>query len=166
MIDITTLAIVVAIMVAFCIPFVHSYQKKKKHEKNLTKQFDEKASELGLNISNYDIWRRSYAIGLDSSQKKLLYIQFQPNFQYKLVDLNHVRRISISKEERQVGSDKDLQKVVDKLWLSLFLSNSPDVRLEFYDSDQSMGLMGEPVLIQKWHDLVKSVFSKNKEQLA
>jgi len=155
MIDITTIAIVLALTIAFCIPFIHSHRKKKKHERLLLKEFYDKAFELQLNVSTYDLWRRTYVIGIDTHQSKLLYMKLHPGTQVVSVDLKDIKRISISKEEREVGSGKEMQRVTEKLALSFSSSNTQDFRLEFYDSEENIELMGEPVLIKKWHDLVK-----------
>ena len=163
MIDITTLAIVLALTIAFCIPFIHSHRKKKNHEKLMLKQFMDKAAELHLTITTYDIWRRTYVIGIDEKQAKLLYIKFVPDMRMQSVDLSDVKRISISKVERETHSGEEKYKVIEKLGLSFSSSVSSDSYLEFYNDDESMGLMGEPVLIQKWHELVKKSLGKKTE---
>lgn len=163
MIDITTLAFVVAITVAFCIPFIHSHRKKKKHEKSILNDFMGKAASHRMNISSYDIWRRSYAIGIDEKQAKLLYMKFGPETIAEFVNLENIRRISISKEEREIGTDKEREKITDKLVLALSPAESAPVFLEFYNSDENMGMMGEPVLIQKWHDLVKGSLGQKRQ---
>jgi hypothetical protein len=156
MIDITTLAIVMALTVAFCIPFIHSHRKKKNQEKSMVKQFMDKAAALQLVISTYDIWRRTYVIGIDQTQDKLLYIKFGAENQIKSVDLKNIKRVSITKEERETVNEQEKIKVIEKLGLSLASPTASEVYLEFYDDSESIGLMGEPVLIQKWLDLVKN----------
>lgn len=156
MIDITTLAIVLALTVAFCIPFIHSHRKKKNHEKSLLKQFMDKSTELHLSISAYDIWRRAYIIGIDKQQAKLLYMKFGSEILMRSVDLTHVKRVSISKVEREIDTGEQKQKVTERLGLSLSSPDASDIYLEFYNDDESIGLVGEPVLTQKWHDLIKA----------
>lgn len=160
MIDITTLAILLALTIAFCIPFIHSHQKKKNQEKFLLKQFMDKAAELQLTITAYDIWRRAYIIGIDEKHAKLLYIKFGTENRIQSVDLTSVKKVSISKIEREAGAGEEKQKVIDKLGLSLLSSVGSDIYLEFYNDDESIGLMGEPVLIQKWHDLTKKTLGQ------
>lgn|SRR5690606_10301203 len=162
MIDITTLAIVLALTVAFCIPFIHSHRKKKNHEKLMLKQFADKAAELHLTIATYDIWRRTYVIGIDEKQAKLLYMKFGADSRTHAIELADVKRISISKVERETSTGEKKQKITEKLGLSLS-SGSSDRYLEFYNDDDSIGMMGEPVLIQKWHDLVKNSLAKKTE---
>ena len=161
MIDITTLAIVLALTIAFCIPFIHSHRKKKNQEKLLLKQFMDKAAALQLSITTYDIWRRTYIIGIDEKHAKLLYIKFGTENRIHSVDLTNIKRVSISKVERDVVNGEEKQKVIEKLGLSLSSSVVSDIYLEFYNDDESIGLLGEPVLTQKWHDLVK----KSLEQI-
>jgi hypothetical protein len=166
MIDITTLAIVLALTVAFCIPFIHSHRKKKNHEKSLLKQFMDKAAELHLSISAYDIWRRTYVIGIDEQRAKLLYMKFGPEILMRSVDLIHMKRVSISKVEREIVTGEQKQKVTERLGLSLSSTVESDIYLEFYNDDESIGLMGEPVLTQKWHDLVKKSVAQNTGSLS
>lgn len=155
MIDITTLAIVLALTVAFCIPFVHSHRKKKNEEKLLLKQFMEKASELQLTITTFDIWRRTYIIGLDEMRSRLLYMRSGTDTRITSVDLAHMNRVSISKVQREIATAEGKEKVTEKLGLTFSSPGVADIYLEFYNDDENMGLMGEPVLAQKWHDLVK-----------
>src|SRR5690606_32993016 len=72
----------------------------------------------------------------------------------QLIDLKELNHIRIAKEERVLEGDAGKEKVIDKLWLSLIgnSAKSSDIQLEFYNGDENMGLMGEPLLIQKWHD--------------
>lgn len=156
MIDITTLAIVLALAIAFCVPFIHSHRKKKNEEKFLLKQFMDKAAELQLTITTYDVWRRIYIIGMDEKQAKLLYIKFGTDTRIQSVDLANIKRVSISKVEREVVTGEGKEKVTEKLGLTFSSSVVADIYLEFYNDDESLGLMGEPVLTQKWHDLAKS----------
>lgn len=164
MIDYITLTIVLVITIAFCVPFVYSHRKKKKLEKGLVDEFMGKAHQYQLKISSYDLWRRSYMIGVDEKKSHLLYVKFQPDAQEHLVDLKTVKNIRVLKEEREVQSDEGKEKVVDKLWLSLVDSNtkSADIHLEFYNAAENMGLMGEPLLIQKWHNLLQDLLSAYK----
>jgi len=166
MIDITTLTIVLAITVAFCIPFVVSHQKKKKHEQSLLKALMAKAKDYDLTIEDYDIWRRTYAMGMDRSKSQLLYLKFHPQIKETLVDLKTIKRISISKEEKEVGSGKDKEKVILRLALSFSTSDAgvaPQI-LEFYDSEEILGLMGEPLLVRKWHDIVKEALGQEVQK--
>lgn len=162
MINIPTLVIVLAITVAFCIPFIISHRKKRSQQQVILSSFMEKAGELQLNISSLDIWRRSYAIGIDENQSRLLYIKFGQGAMVKSVDLTSVTRVSISKEEREIESGTTKEKVIDRLLLLLDFHSSSPVPLEFYNSDENMEMMGEPVLIKKWQDLVKTSLEQIK----
>ena len=164
MIDYTTLTIVLVITIAFCIPFVYSHQKKKKYEKRLTDDFMAKAQQHQLSIGTYDLWRRSYMIGIDEERSHLLYIKFQPDVQEHLVDLKAIKNIRIAREERMLEGDAGKEKVLEKLSLTLGDSKgkSPAIELEFYDATENMGLMGEPLLIQKWHDKLTDVINSYK----
>src|SRR5690606_21440770 len=155
MIDYITLTIILVIMVAFCMPFVYSHQKKKKEEKKMIDSFMKKAQIHQLNISKHELWRRNYIIGIDSDKGKLLYIKFHPEMKENIIDLHKIKKVRIADAHSEVGTDKE--KVVEKLWLSFsyFDLKVSETDLEFYDAEESMGLMGEPLLIKSWEKIIQ-----------
>src|SRR5690606_33316891 len=146
MLDITTIIIVLAMAVAFCIPFFLSDQKKKKHEQSLINTFHTKAADHQLEIGTYDIWRRSYALGIDSRKSQLLYIKFSAEIQETIIDLKATKRVSVHKGEKEMGTGKDKEKIAENLALSFTSTGSLNGKdFEFYDREETMGLMCEPV---------------------
>jgi hypothetical protein len=155
MIDYITLTIILVILVAFCMPFVYSHQKKKKEEKKLIDSFLSKAQDHQLKISKHELWRRNYIIGIDSDKGKVFYIKFLPEMKEKIIDLHEIKKVRVADIQREVGTDKE--KVIEKLWLSFSYIDLkvPETDLEFYDADESMGLMGEPLLIKRWEKIIQ-----------
>lgn len=163
MTDYTTLAIILVILVAFCIPFFYSYQKKKQEEKNIINRFVTRAKELGLNLSTHESWRRSYMIGLDKESGKVLYTRFQPEADEQVVDLREISRVDALKEYNDAAIETN--KVVNKLWLSLSpAEKSANILLEFYNAEVNMGMMGEPVLVEKWQKLIQDSINEGKKK--
>lgn len=115
----------------------------------------DKAAEFHLSISTYDIWRRTYVLGIDEKQAQLLYMKFGSETRVQSVNLKNVKRVSIAKAERETVNGPEKLKVIETLGLTLSSSVGSDTYLEFYNDDEIIGLMGEPVLIQKWQDSVK-----------
>src|SRR5690606_34916134 len=162
MTDYSTIAIILVILVAFCIPFFYSYQKKKQEEKSIVNRFISRARDLGINISTHESWRRSYTIGLDKETGKVLYSRFQPEVEERLIDLKEISRVVALKEYNDAAIETN--KVVNKLWLSFTpLEKSRDILLEFYNAEVNMGMMGEPVLIEKWQKLIQERIDEEKK---
>jgi hypothetical protein len=155
MVDITTLSIVLVILGAFCLPFFYSHQKKKQQENQMVSSFMTKSKENHLLIHSFELWRRSYMIGLDKDQLKLMYVKFHPQMQVKIVDLKNIKKVNIVNEHRIVGAEK--QKVIDKLGLLLIHEDLrlADIYLEFFDAEEKEDLLGEPPLMQKWKNLIE-----------
>src|SRR5690554_2302032 len=132
MADITTLIMVLVLLGAFCVPFIYAHQKKKQQEKHLVTSFMAKAKEHQLQIHAYEIWRRTYMIGLDKDTLQLMYIKFHPEMQTRVVDIKKINKVRVINEHRLVGADK--QTVIDKLWLLLMHKDQlhPDIHLEFF----------------------------------
>src|SRR5690606_41078692 len=119
-----------------------------------------------------ELWRRNYIIGIDSVKAKLLYIKFLPEMKENMIDLHKVKKVKVTEEQREIGVDKE--KVVEKLRLSFSYLDPkiPETHLEFYDAEESLGLMGEPLVIRRWEKSIQgsldglpkaiSVASKNK----
>lgn len=162
MIDYGALILVLVLTVAFCVPFVYMHQQKKQHEKKLVGNFMSKSKELQLQISSFDLWRRTYIIGVDPNQMKLLYMKFGEDEKVILLDLTHLKKVRIVDEKLEVGSGKEKEIIVTRLWLAFEDQNSNvrDTMLEFYNSDETHGLLGEPLLVKKWSNEVQTVLDK------
>ena len=162
MTDYSTIAIILVILIAFCIPFFYSYQKKKQEEKRIADKFISRARELGINISTQESWRRSYMIGLDKDSGKVLYRRFQPEVEESLIDLKEISRVAALKQYNDAAIETN--KVVNRLWLSFIpIEKSRDILLEFYNAEINMGMMGETVLVEKWQKLIQERIDEEKK---
>lgn len=162
MIDYGALILVLVLTVAFCVPFIYMHHKKNQHEKKLVCDFMSKSNELQLQISSFDHWRRTYILGIDPHQMKLLYMKFGEDEKVLLLDLTHFKKVRIVDEELEVGTGKQKEKIVCKLWLA-FQDVNPNVQdtlLEFYNSGETHGLLGEPLLIKKYSNEIQNVLEK------
>ena len=159
MVDFATLSIVLVLLGAFCTPFIYAHYKKAQQEKQLIRSFLGTAKDQQLNIHAYELWRRTYVIGLDKDLLRLMYIKFHPQTQMSIVDLKKIKNVGILNEHMLVGEDKQI--VIDKLGL-LFIHEDPllsDIYLEFFNAAVKDDPLGEPTLIQRWHKLLEVTIS-------
>lgn len=167
MIDYGALILVAVLTVAFCLPFIYFHYKKINHEKKLIRDFMSKAQELQLQISAYDLWRRTYVLGMDRFQLKLLYMKFGQEEKVMLLDLSHFRKVRIVDEHIEVGTGREKEKTIIKLGLAFHDVNphAPGTSLEFYNADETQGLMGEPLLIEKWRNQIQNLLDESRPVL-
>lgn len=168
-IDIITLIMAVAGMIAFAIPFYLNNQKVKKEKTRKMKGLSEIIKSNGLSLNLEDQWRNQYFIGFDSNKNKLLYIANLDKLEPVVIDLDHVKQIKIDEVSRVIGSKGNSRKVIDELRLHLISHTGKVIGdLEFYDAEKFSDLAGESVLIKKWEGSLQ-VFLKNqvkKESIA
>lgn len=101
-------------------------------------------------------------IGLDKESGKILYFRFQPEVEERLIDLKEISRVAALKEYNDAAIETN--KTVNKLWLSFVpVEKSRDILLEFYNGEINMGMMGEPVLVEKWRKLIQERIDEVKK---
>lgn len=155
-IDIITLSFALISMVAFVIPFYLNSKKSKKEKHRKESILENYLKSQNLNLDQKEFWRDQYFIGLDSNQRKLVYIQNMKDFQPELINLDEINHVSQHEVSRMIGSEKNPRKVLDELNLYLIGKNGKvKASLEIYNGEIFSDLSGEPVLIQKWEALIK-----------
>lgn len=155
-IDIITLSFALISLVAFVIPFYLNSKKSKKEKKQKESILEDYLKSQNLNLDQKELWRDQYFLGLDSNQRKLVYIQNLKEFQPELINLDEINHVSQHEVSRMIGSEKNPRKVLDELHLYLIgKSGKVKASLEIYNGEIFSDLSGEPVLIQKWEALIK-----------
>lgn len=137
--DIATIIIGVAIVALCVLPFWLSGYSRKRREKNLTNALNEMAQQKSTTICNSEICGNN-AIGIDGGGRWLFYARCKGGLR-ECVDLENVRTCSIV--------DKS-----DTLGLLLVADNTPDVYLEFYNSNVEATSDDESRLAERWHKIV------------
>jgi hypothetical protein len=165
-IDPASLGISLLALSAFIGPLYY-YSKKLKQKLNSQKEFIKQLGQSNnLQFSELDFWRGLYAIGLDSNQRKLVYVNFSDQTETVVIDLEKVHKIVILKREHQLSNGKDKRDILDHLAL-LIDTFDQNHKLEFYDSEKFSDNDGEWPLIQKWHNMLKPlVKGKNEPEQA
>lgn len=164
-VDKITLIIAFTSMLAFAFPFYwyHRKNKIKNHEK--AQKLKAFISHHRLSIIREETWRSRYYIGLDSAQKKLVYVEDLEQFRPQLIDLHQVKQVVFHEISRTVGEKANSKKVVDELKLQLLNQKGKMVAsLEFYDGEKFSDLLGEPIVIKNWEALIQEQL-KNMQQV-
>jgi hypothetical protein len=159
---ITGLAIVAIIALPF---FLHHLIKRKKEMKFLNDIITLAKSE-NATISQKEFWRERYAIGIDDTSKKLLYINKHKEKEEKtVVDLSKVEKCRIVTASRSVKTPNGNNTIIDRLELVFTFNRSdvPEKVLEFYDCTEFMTTDGELPLIEKWQGVVNSNLKTSKK---
>lgn len=163
-IDVVTLIMAAAGMVAFAIPFYLNSQKVKREKIQKADRLSEFLKKHELNLTEYDEWRNRYYIGLDPQKCKLIYISNLNEINPVIIDLNKVSHVKINEVSRVIGTKINSRKIIDFLSLQFINYDGKIIGdLEFYDGEIFSDLVGEPIVIKKWEANLQS-FVKNQHR--
>lgn len=99
----------------------------------------------------------AYLIGLDSKERKLIYLRAGEQENYKLIDLNEYASCKI-------GSTKISETEAENVWLKLNNKSQHQLPMEiiFYDNARDMHLDSDVqfVLAQKWQAIIRQNLTK------
>ncbi len=165
-IDITTLVISAAALIAFILPFYFAGRNVNKKKALAMKQIADFAKSQNLTFSIQDIWRNQYFIGLDTTKGVLIYCENLSNTSPVVIELKKINHVTIDETAHVVTNMTNSNKVVDKLSLFIFDNRNRIVQdLEFYDGDRYSDLNGEAVLIKKWEILIREQIKNHRSKL-
>ncbi|MFC3414505.1 hypothetical protein [Algoriphagus hitonicola] len=155
-IDLATLLVSAFFLMAFIAPFAIQRNKQNQLVKKQDLSFLELAEKMNLKLTKTEKWRNHYQIGIDQTEKKLIYNRYGDFPSQEVIDLKTVKTCSIDQKVRKVKVGKENIVVTDFLALTLHFTNpdQPSKNLEFYDSDQFPDMVGEKVLIQNWNQII------------
>ncbi len=157
--DLSIIILVIALLAIVISPFLLHYRSQKKKEAGLLNEFLSFAEGENANISQKELWRQHYVIGIDEQSKKLYYFKKNKDKEERVIlNLSEVVQCRINTLSRNASTKSGSIAVVEKLDL-VFTFNRPDKNekaLQFYDSSEFMGLDNERVLIEKWFGIIKS----------
>ncbi len=160
--DIVTLIAALVLSIAFASPFYYNHKKNKKNKELQTELLLKIARENGLVLTHSEFWRERYSIGLDSTSKKVLYIQFREIPKILAIDLAKVKSIELQERNHEVGSGSEKRKVIDNLDLTFYFKNQETgLTLEFFNGDIFSDMEGELPLVKNWIGLLKANLTVN-----
>ena len=144
--------IIGAVIVLLCaLPLIIMHSNKKKKEQKIINALNDFALSNSFKISEYDIWLNT-AIGIDRENRVLFFLKgTEKNRTIKMVNLADIRDVS------KLPLDSiDRPRNIEHLELALHpkLKEKPAIFLEFYNSNVSMQLTDELILLKKWDRIV------------
>lgn len=160
--DFGVLTIGIISVLIFVVPFLIFNLHRRNSTKRLMNAFIDEASKRKIQISESDIWNRTYCIGVDPVSKHLLYNKTN-DYTPELVqiNLNEVSKCRIVNNTHIAKNDNQKVAVTDAISLAFNYKNQskPEVLIEIYDSRSSKGGVAaeEAQIAEKWERLVNNI---------
>lgn len=158
--------IIGTVCVAICaMPFVLTNRSKRIKEKEFINSLKNLAKQHDSEITQYETCG-NYAIGIDETKKTVSFIlkTFEV-FKIQFIDLSLIKNCKI---DTIYSSASKNNQVIDQLILNLSAvdKNTPDVLLEFYNSEISYQSYTELESIEKWNKLINDLLNSKKQKIA
>jgi hypothetical protein len=163
--DLGTTIIGIVCVTLCALPFILTNRSKNKKVKELVKSLKDLAKQNGSEITHYETCG-NYAIGIDESKNSISFIvKTDETFKTQFVNLLLIKSCKINNISRST-SNKD--QIIDQLNLILSAvdKNTPDVILEFYNSEISYQPYSELESIEKWNNLINNLLNTQKQSKA
>lgn len=152
----TTLVIMAFVLMSIIIsPFLLHYLSQKKKEAKLSNELSRLAKSENAMLTQKEFWRQRYAIGIDESSKKILYVNKEQGTVIKLSEVAKCRINAVSRNAKTKNSNVTIIEKLDLIF-TFHKSVKPEMTLQFYDSDEFFSTDNERVLIEKWLGVIKS----------
>ena len=158
-----TWSLTTLVLVSTALFFILRNRNKEKRTLSVLHAF---AKAHNTTLTTFDFWPRSL-IGIDEKETgKLFFIRKEMDKEIReVINLSEVRSCMLVKAERTVRQEKEKLNLIEKIELvfTFSASDKPVVALEFYNNDyDSLTLLGELQLAQKWLEIVRNAIDKNK----
>lgn len=146
----------------FVVPIIYIQSVQKNKSRKFLADFNNLAAEQQLIMSQHDLWKHCYAIGIDTKANKLFYLKKEADKNHTaLVSLSDLAACSVGNINRNINNNK----VIDRLELVLSFRNTkmPRQTLEFYNVEKGMALNDELRLVEKWNTILNSSIDAGKK---
>lgn len=146
-----SLILVMLVFLPFILlPLIHNSDRKK-----LQKKSREESSKHGLALDQKENWSKNF-IGIDSAQKKMLWIQKLENeLITDLVNLSEVRSTKLKITEIEKNKDGKTEKILERIDLEFLLLNDEKKIIKFFDCDLIFCQDLEVMHAKKWNELIQ-----------
>lgn len=161
-IDYMSLAMALVVIVLFVTPLYLHVQRTKKKKANALQRLEEFSGTHGWKLTEYEIWRSRYFLGIDAVNLGLVYIEEIAAGTPISVDLREIDRVRMIERSHEIVSSTEKRKIIDAIELQLIGSNGQVAhRLEVYDGDRYSDLDGEAVLAKKWETQISKLLKES-----
>lgn len=158
-IDLSSIIIIIIALAFFFVPIIYFEYFKKRTTKKFTAYFNEAAQKNRVTLSQFDVWRDSYAIGIDIGANHILYLK-QKNGQDEtlLIDLPEVKKCRISKEDERIKTPNGEQRITTQidLLIEFHRPEKSNLTIAFFKGNNGDSLKDEVILADKWSKLINS----------
>ena len=155
--DITSLSIGLLLFLAFMLPIAYIIVQQKSKERKNRKNLDSIASRNNIKLDRTETFGH-LSLGLDSSEKKLVVLEFGDIEKARVIDLKKVGQVRIAKklETSFMGNNKKEKLVHVGLELAEIPKNKM-VEITFYDEEDYDSTDAEIRLneAKRWDDLLQ-----------
>lgn len=162
-IDISSIIIGIIALSFFFVPVIYFEYFKKRSAKKFTALFKDEAQKNGIDLSQFDVWRDRYGIGINSNANKLFYLnQKSGQNETRTVDLDAIKKCIIAKDDERIKTAKGNLRLTTRVDLLFehIKSTQPDTTLEIFKGENGDSVRDEVQLAEKWSKRVNSLLTK------
>ena len=162
-------SIVGAILIAICVvPFIIMSQNRKKKERKTLQLLTNISNQQNCIISQYEICG-DFIIGIDETKYFVFFFkQFKGKVVEQYLNLAEIQSCKVKNTVRNVSIKNDSYTVIDKIELNFIMidKSKKDISMEFYNTDNSLQLVGELQAVEKWAKIINdSLRTKNEKPI-
>lgn len=153
--------IILVVVALIALPIILSHSRKIKRDKELKARLAASAPAAGLTLSQSDAWNGTYAIGIDTDKRKLVYFsKASGTLREESVDLSIARDCRVDAVARTEKTPNGSLTIVDAISLVIIFRDKAldEKRLEFFNSEVFPTVGSERAMAEKWQKIVESVF--------
>ncbi len=155
---VTSLILVMLVFLPFILlPLIQNRDKKKLQKKSV-----DESSKYGLNLDLKESWSMNF-IGIDSAQRKLLWIQkLETEILTEFIDLSKVRssKLIISEIDKKINGKPE--KVLERIDLEFLFFDEEKKVVNFFDYDLFFNQNMEILHAEKWNGLIQKQLIQQK----
>ena len=159
--------IIGAISIAICIlPFIMLRRNKQRIEKQRLLGLENLAAQHRGNITQHEFCG-DFVIGLDEANKFVFFFRKTKDRETaRHINLDGIQKCKAINTSRSIQSKEGEYKVVDRLELVFVpgTKNEPDLVLELYNAEESMQLVGELQLIDRWEKKINQLLNNERSR--
>jgi hypothetical protein len=146
------------IIIILALPFIMSSRNKKETQKKMLQSLSGVSAKNNCQIDQHEILG-SFAIGIDETKNFAFFYHLSAGKEIEQsINLSEVKNCKVINTSRTLQEKGGNRKVIDKLELSFMptANNKPEVKLEFFNSEESLQQNGVLQSIEKWSKLINS----------